>query len=142
MNPSPLADFLALPWSDKVRAGIEATVASAPRTVLVATRAQPDGPLRCLSFPRTPVPLPPGAVALYRRPRPTPQAAARATAAQVRPGEPLSRTQKALELVSQGVGPMQAAERLGISSSAVYAAIARDTKARCPCCGQRLPDRA
>lgn len=53
-----------------------------------------------------------------------------------------SRTQQALELVAGGMTAYAAAEKVGITEQAVYAAKRRLEKARqagketCPCCGQ------
>ncbi|MDD3481826.1 helix-turn-helix domain-containing protein [Azovibrio restrictus] len=53
-----------------------------------------------------------------------------------------SRTQQALDLVAEGMTAYAAAEKVGITEQAVYAAKRRLEKARqagktlCPCCGQ------
>jgi predicted transcriptional regulator len=49
----------------------------------------------------------------------------------------LSRTQKALSLVDDGVGVRKAADAVGISRAAVYAALKRrEGKDICACCKQ------
>lgn len=56
-----------------------------------------------------------------------------------------SRTQQALDLVAEGMTAYAAAERVGITEQAVYAAKRRLEKAReagkaaCPCCGTMVP---
>lgn len=129
MNPCTLEEFLALPWSPKVRAGIEAALSAPGRPVLVALQV-PGGPARAMVYPRMPASLPHDAVALYRKP------AAKAPGA---PQEALSRTAQALALVDAGKTPTEAAQALGISPPAVFRALARRAKAdRCPCCGQTM----
>ena len=129
MTPSTLADFLALPWSPKVRAGIQATLDAPGRPVLVALQV-PGSPVRAMVYPRLPHPLPADTVAVYRhRPAKAPGA----------PQEALSRTAQALALVDDGKTPTEAAVALGISPPAVFRALARRAKAdRCPCCGQTM----
>lgn len=129
MNPCTLDQFLALPWSPKVRAGIEATLSAPGRPVLVALHV-PGSPVRAMVYPRMPASLPADAVALYRKPAAKPASA---------PQEALSRTAQALTLVDTGKTPTEAAQALGISPPAVFRALARRAKAdRCPCCGQTM----
>lgn len=48
-----------------------------------------------------------------------------------------SKTQQALQLVSEGLTPYAAAQRAGIATSTVYTALKRQQgKPVCPCCGQ------
>ena len=129
MNPCTLDQFLALPWSAKVRAGIQATLDAPGRPVLLALQT-PGSPVRAMVYPRMPASLPADAIALYRKP------AAKAPGA---PQEALSRTAQALALVDDGKTPTEAAVALGISPPAVFRALARRAKAdRCPCCGQTM----
>lgn len=129
MNPCTLEEFLALPWSAKVRAGIQATLDAGGRPVLVALHV-PGTPVRAMVYPRMPASLPADAIALYRKPAAKPASA---------PLEALSRTARALALVDAGKTPTQAAQALGISPPAVFQALARRSRAdRCPCCGQTM----
>ena len=129
MNPCTLEEFMALPWSPKVRAGIEATLSAPGRPVLVALHT-PGNPVKAMVYPRMPASLPADAVALYRKP---------AAKAPNGPLEALSRTAQALALVDAGKTPTEAAQALGISPPAVFRALARRAKAdRCPHCGQTM----
>ena len=129
MNPCTLDQFLALPWSPKVRAGIQATLSAPGRPVLVALQV-PGNPVRAMVYPKMPASLPADAIALYRKPATKPASA---------PQEALSRTAQALALVDAGKTPTEAAQALGISPPAVFRALARRAKAdRCPHCGQTM----
>lgn len=132
MNPCTLEEFLALPWSPKVRAGIKATLSAPGRSVLVALHTS-GNPVRAMVYPRMPASLPADAIALYRKPLDRPSKAPSA------PLEALSRTAQALALVDAGKTPTEAAQALGISPPAVFRALARRAKAdRCPHCGQTM----
>ena len=128
MTPSTLEDFLALPWSPKVKAGIQATLSAAGTCVLVA-RQVPGSPPRAMVFPPRPNPLPPGTIALYRK------GPGKALRDPYQAG--LSRTAQALALVDAGATPTAAAQAVGVSPPAVFQALARRARAqRCPHCGQ------
>lgn len=134
MNPCSLNDFMALPWSPKVRAGIEATLSAPGRPFLVALRA-PGGPVRAMVYPKLPAALPPDAIALYRKPAIS-RRGKRALAA-LPAGA--SRTAQALALVDAGATPTEAAKAAGISGPAVFQALARRSRSdRCPHCGQTM----
>lgn len=134
MNPCTLDQFLALPWSDRVRAGIQATLAASGSPVLVALQV-PGGPARAMVYPRMPARLPADAIAVYRKPAPP----KRGRKAPETLPEGASRTAQALALVDAGKTPTEAAKALGISPPAVFQALARRARAdRCPCCGQTL----
>lgn len=48
-----------------------------------------------------------------------------------------SKTQQALQLVSEGITPYAAAKQAGIATSTLYTALKRQQgKQLCPCCGQ------
>lgn len=149
MTPSTLADFLALPWSPKVRAGIQATL-DAPGTRVLVARQVPGNPPRAMVYPRIPASLPADAIALYRKPAAKPASGPQArrsapaptsapSRGSGRPQEAISRTAQALALVDAGATATEAAQTVGISPPAVFQALARRARARrCPHCGQTL----
>lgn len=149
MNPCTLDQFLALPWSPKVRAGIQATL-DAPGTRVLVARQVPGTPPRAMVYPRMPASLPADAIALYRKPAAKPASGPQARRSAPAPastpsrgsGGPqaaLSRTAQALALVDDGATPTEAAQAVGISPPAVFQALARRARAdRCPHCGQTM----
>ena len=58
----------------------------------------------------------------------------------------MSKTQKAIALVKQGMAPFAAAKQVGLSANTLYVAIKRERekeakaagKAACPCCGSMV----
>lgn len=117
-----LADFLALAWSDPVRAKLK-KVAWEPETNFLLA-IQRDDRLTATMFTQLPRQLPAGVVAIWRK-------------------DPLqdavkSKTQQAVDLVlKDGMTPHAAAALMKVHSSAVYRALQRaQEKPLCPCCGQ------
>lgn len=48
-----------------------------------------------------------------------------------------SKTQQAIQLVTQGMTPYAAAQQIGIATSTLYTALKRRQRRNlCPCCGQ------
>lgn len=140
MNPCTLEEFLALPWSPRVRAGIDLALAAPGRPVLVALHV-PGSPVRAMVYPTMPASLPGDTIAVYRKPAAKAPTAPQAPSRNPEPRDVYpaagSRTAKALAMVDTGSTPTEAAQALGISPPTVFAALARRARAdRCPCCGQ------
>lgn len=121
-----LADFLALAWSDNVRAKLQELAQQPETQFLIAS--QKSGKLTASLFTDLPDPLPDGVVALWRKDY-------LQTAMK-------SKTQQAVDLVlKNGMTPHAAAALMDVHASAVYRALARaQEKLICPCCGQVVRD--
>lgn len=128
MKSVNLLEFLALPWSDKMRATLRAKVLESDE--IQALSAQDNGG-RLAVFAHTSVPdtWPAAVQVVWCRPP------------FVEPLDVKSKTQKAVDLVNEGMTPFAAAKEMGIHASAVYRAMTRaDEKPLCPCCRQVLRD--
>lgn len=110
-----------LTWSDNVRHKLRVTADRDDVRYLVAW--DNAGKLSASAYTSEPAEWPATVVAAWRKP--------------TLPELVKSKTQRAVDLVREGVNPNAAAKQCGVHPSAVYRALTRaQEKPLCPCCGQ------